>query len=109
MINRVLLVAAREFRQIASTRSFWVTLLILPLAFAIGPFAAQFLDKSNTDRVMLIDRTGGSVAKAVADRVALDQQRRVLTALSRYVERHHLERADPAAPWASHEDRKSVV
>ncbi len=44
MIGRILLVATREFRQIAATRSFWVTLLILPLAFAIGPIASRFLD-----------------------------------------------------------------
>ena len=44
MIGRILLVAAREYRQIAATRSFWVTLLILPLAFAIGPVASRFMN-----------------------------------------------------------------
>ncbi len=103
MIERILIVAGREFRQIAATRSFWITLLILPLAFAMGPIASRFLDKSDTDRVMLIDRAGGGTAKAIADRLTLEEQRRVLTALSRYVESHHLEAADPAAPWASHD------
>lgn len=103
MIDRILLVAAREFRQIAATRSFWLTLLILPLAFAIGPIASRFLDKSDTQRVMLIDRTGGATARAITMRLELDEQRRALTALSRYVESHHLERADPAAPWARHD------
>ncbi len=103
MIGRILLVAAREFRQIAATRSFWVTLLILPLAFAIGPIASRFLDKSDTQRVMLIDRTGGGTARAITARLDLDEQRRVLTALSRYVESHRLERADPTAPWARHD------
>lgn len=103
MINRILLVAAREFRQIAATRSFWVTLLILPLAFAIGPLASRFMDQSDTERVMLIDRTGGGVAAAITHRLDLDQARRTLGALSRYVERHHLERADPAAAWARHD------
>ena len=37
MFQHILLVAAREFRQIAMTRSFWITLLILPAAFAVGP------------------------------------------------------------------------
>ncbi len=103
MIGRIMLVAAREFRQIAATRSFWVTLLILPLAFAIGPIASRFLDKSDTQRVMLIDRTGGGTAQAITARLDLDEQRRVLTALSRYVESHRLERADPTAPWARHD------
>lgn len=101
MMDRILLVAAREFRQIAATRSFWVTLLILPLALAAGPLASRFLDRSATGRVMLIDRTGGEVGRAVAARIELDHQRRTLSALSRYVERHDLRRADPAAPWAS--------
>lgn len=100
MINRILLVAAREFRQIAATRSFWVTLLILPLAFAVGPIAGRYLDGSETDRVMLIDRSGGAAGAAVAARLELDHQRRVLTDLARYVERHELAGADPQAPWA---------
>lgn len=104
MIQRILLVAAREYRQIAATRSFWVTLLILPLAFAIGPLASRFIDKSGTETVMLVDRTGGGgVAWAIADAIEVAHQRRVLTALSRYAQRHHLDRADARAPWASHD------
>lgn len=103
MMNHILLVAAREFRQIAATRSFWVTLLILPLAFAIGPVASRFLDKSDTQRVMLIDRSGGTTAQAIAARIELDEQRRVLTQLSRFVEANRLDAVDPAAPWARHD------
>jgi len=102
-MHHILLVAGREFRQIAATRSFWVTLLILPLAFAIGPLASRFLDKSDTQRVMLIDRSGGATAQAIAARIELDEQRRVLTQLSRFVESNRLEAADPAAPWARHD------
>ncbi|SFP82453.1 ABC transporter permease [Sphingomonas rubra] len=102
-MSRILLVAAREFRQIAATRSFWLTLLILPLAFAIGPLASRFMDRSETTRVMLIDRTGGQTAQAIARRLKLDDDRRVLVALSRYVDRHHLEAADPGATWARHD------
>lgn len=103
MMNHILLVAAREFRQIAATRSFWVTLLILPLAFAIGPVASRFLDDSNTQRIMLIDRSGGATAQAIAARIDLDEQRRVLTQFSRYVESNKFEAVDPAAPWARHD------
>ena len=103
MMNHILLVAAREFRQIAATRSFWVTLLILPLAFAIGPIASRFLDKSDTQRVMLIDRSGGATAQAIRSRIELDEQRRVLTQLSRFAEANRLDGVDPAAPWARHD------
>ena len=41
-MRNVLIVAAREFRQIAAMRSFWLTLLILPIALGLGPLAARF-------------------------------------------------------------------
>jgi len=102
MSNPILLVAAREFRQIAATRSFWVTLLILPLALAIGPLASHFMQKPHTETVMLIDPSG-QAAGAVAERIELDHQRQVLQSLSRYSESHDLDRADPTAPWAQHD------
>jgi ABC-type Na+ efflux pump permease subunit len=102
-MKNILIVAAREFRQISSMRSFWLTLLILPLAFALGPIAQHFLNEDEPDRVMVIDRTGGGEARAIGQRLTLDQNRDVLTALSRYVQRHHLDRADPAALWAQHD------
>ncbi len=102
MIQHILLVAAREFRQIAATRSFWFTLLILPVALAVGPLAQSLLGDSDTRSVMLID--GGSGAgQAVAQRLDLDEQQRVLGAVSRYVERYDLESVDPSASWAQHD------
>jgi ABC-type Na+ efflux pump permease subunit len=102
-MKNVFIVAGREFRQILGMRSFWLTLLILPLAFAIGPLAQRFLDKDEPDRVMIVDRTGGEVARAITTQIALERDREALTNLSRYVQRHHLERADPAAVWAQHD------
>ncbi|MCD2323164.1 ABC transporter permease [Sphingomonas sp. IC-56] len=103
MIQNILLVAAREFRQIAMTRSFWLTLLILPLAFAVGPIASRFMDKSDTQTVMLVDKAGGRTAAAIRQRIELDQQRATLDKLARYVRRHDLQRAAPAALWAQKE------
>jgi ABC-2 type transport system permease protein len=100
MIQHIRLVAAREYRQIASTRSFWVTLLIIPLALAAGPLLSKFVDKAHTDTIMLIDQSGGQVAGAIAHRIELDHQRRVMDGLSHYVDRHGLTRAAPDAPWA---------
>ena len=67
-MKNVLIVAAREFRQIAAMRSFWLTLLILPIALALGPLAQRFLRDDDADRVMIIDRTGGSAERAIAAR-----------------------------------------
>jgi ABC-2 type transport system permease protein len=102
-VNNVQIVAAREFRQIAGMRSFWLTLIILPLSFVIGAIVPQFINKDEPDRVMIIDRTGGGEAQALEQRFTIDQNRNLLTELSRYVQRHHLESADPAASWAQHD------
>ena len=102
-MKNILIVAAREFRQIASMRSFWLTLLILPIALSLGPIAQRFLRDDRADRVMVIDRTGGAEARSLEQRFAMDRDRALLQQLSRYVQRHKLEKADPAAPWASHD------
>jgi ABC-type Na+ efflux pump permease subunit len=102
-MRNILIIAAREFRQIASMRSFWLTLLILPIAFAIGPLAQRFLSDDRAERVIVIDRTGGAVARSIGNRVGNERDREQLEQLSRYVQRHRLERADPSAPWASHD------
>ena len=99
----ILMVAAREFRQIASMRSFWLTLIIMPLSMAIGGFAPTLIHKDEPDRVIIIDRSGGGEALAVQQRMTLEQDRDLLTDLSRYVQRHHLERADPKALWSQHD------
>ena len=102
-MKNILIVAAREFRQIASMRSFWLTLLILPLALAIGPLTSRFLTDDEPDRVIVIDRTGGAEARSLQQRFSADADRETLQKLSRYVQRHKLESADPRAPWASHD------
>ena len=99
-MRNVLIVAAREFRQITAMKSFWLTLLLIPVALALGPILTNTLDDAEPTKVMLIDRTGGQVAQAVEERFAVEQDRRTLTSLARYVRRHDLERADPQAPWA---------
>jgi len=102
-MKNILLIAAREFRQIAGMRSFWLTLVILPLSIVISGFAPTLFHKDDARRVMVIDRTGGAEAAAIGQRLKLDQDREALTELSRYVQRHHLEKADPSALWSQHD------
>lgn len=101
-MNNILLVALREYRQITRMRSFWLTLLILPLAFAIAPLAQRFMEEVETDRVMIIDQGDGANAKALSDRLNLDEQRRILNALSRYVQKHKMS-SDATAVWSQHD------
>ena len=101
-MNNILLVALREYRQITRMRSFWLTLLILPVAFALAPLAQRFMEADEADRVMIVDQSGGAAGQALDQRLRLDEQRRVLNDLSRYVQRHKL-RTDPRALWSQHD------
>lgn len=101
--HNIRLVARREFAQVIALKSFWLTLLLIPVALAIGPLLADTLEEDAPERVVVIDRAGGSAAAALKARFADEDDRRTLEALSRYVRRHKLERADPGAPWAQHD------
>lgn len=102
-MNNILIVAAREFRQIAAMRSFWLTLLLLPIALALGPIAASYLEDDEPDRIVLLDRSGGSAGQRIEARFALDQDRRVLAELSRYVQQYDLAGAAPSALWTQYD------
>ena len=102
-MNNVLLVAGREIRQILKMKSFWLTLLILPVAFALGPIFAESLDDDEPTRVTVVDRSGGDAAKALEARFAAEDAQWLLRDLSRYVQRYGLEQADPKASWARYD------
>ena len=99
MNRNVLLVAVREFRQIAAMKSFWLTLLLIPIALAIGPLFGRALDEPEATKVVLIDRAGGTAAGAIEQSFALEQDRATMRSIARYVRRYGLESADPGAPW----------
>ncbi|GAA4000272.1 ABC transporter permease [Sphingomonas humi] len=101
-MNNILLVALREYRQITRMRSFWLTLLILPIALAIAPLTQRFMSGDEADRVMIIDQGDGAVGGAIATRLRLDEDRRAMSELARYVQRHKLS-APGDAPWAKND------
>lgn len=102
-MNNILLVAQREFRQIATLRSFWLILLLVPAALALGPIFANYFDDVETSKVILVDKSGGSTAEAVRHRYQLEHDLATLTALSRYVRRYELEHANSIALWTRHD------
>jgi ABC-type Na+ efflux pump permease subunit len=103
MISNILLVAGREFRQVIQLKSFWLTLVLIPIALALGPVIGGSLDDDDPSRVVVIDRSGGSAKAALEARFAFEHDQQVLADLSRYVQRHGLEKADPQALWAQHD------
>ena len=96
------LVAKREMLQILKLKSFWLTLLILPVALALGPLFGEALADKDPTRVTVIDRSPGSTAQALEVRFEFDETQYLLRELSRYVQRHDLQNADRQAPWAQH-------
>ena len=102
MMDNILLVARREFRQILALKSFWLTLLILPLALALGPIFSRTLFDDEPTRVALVDRSGTEAAAAIKARFNEEADRETLRHLSRYVQRYGLGEADRDAPWSEH-------
>ena len=99
-MRAVLLVAAREIRQVLGTRGFWVMLLIVPLALAVSTFASSKLAPERSSAFMIVDRSG-RFAPELERRIELGYQQEVLRELSTYVERWHLGNVDPRAPWSN--------
>ena len=105
-MKNILIIAAREFRQIASMRSFWLTLLILPIALALGPLASRFLRDDEPDR----DghrRSHRRRRRRQRDRAALRQPNSdradAAEAVALRPPPQARAAADPSAPWASHD------
>ncbi len=103
MMSNILLVARREFRQILALKSFWLTLLILPVALALGPILTSTLGSDEPTRVIVVDRSSADVAAKLENRFTLEDDRNTLRQLSRYVQRHDLQEADPQAAWSQHD------
>ena len=57
-MRAVLLVAMREFRQIVSTRGFWVMLLIVPVAIGVSVLVSSALAPNPRVAFTLVDASG---------------------------------------------------
>jgi ABC-2 type transport system permease protein len=99
-MNRTLLVAWREYRQVTGTRGFWMLLLVVPLAIAVSIFAAGFMNPPRTVAYVVVD-PAGRVAAAIDRRVQLESAREAMTALSRYAAKWRTGRPAPARAWFS--------
>jgi ABC-2 type transport system permease protein len=99
-MNPILLVAMRDYCQIAATRSFRITLLFLPLIFALSFMAQSFLRPPATSAYVLVDANGAYGAQ-IDRRVELDYQRQVLSDLAAYSHRWNVSTADQKAMWAA--------
>lgn len=101
-MKNILLVAIREYKQIASTRGFWVMLLVLPVVIGITQVAGRFFRPQLESAYVLVDESGQFEA-AIDRRINLNYQRVELGAFSAYVQRWDLQSVKPDAVWAKGE------
>ena len=96
-MNRILLVARRDFLQIIATRAFKVTLLVVPLMLGLVTLGTSFMRPPPTVAYIVAD-TDGRIATTIAHRVELDYQHQVLGDLSAYAARWKL--PSPGNDWS---------
>lgn len=101
-MRNILLVAKREYKQIASTRGFWVMLLVLPVVIGITQVAGRFFRPQLNSAYVLVDESG-QFSDAIDHRIELNWQRADLGDLSAYVQRWGAGSARPDAVWAKGE------
>jgi ABC-2 type transport system permease protein len=85
-MRRAFLIAAREYRQVTSTRGFWVLLLALPLALGLSQIAGRWI-KPEATAAYVLAAASGRYGPAIQQRLAIDYQRGVLSDLVSYVRR----------------------
>jgi ABC-2 type transport system permease protein len=98
-MKSILLVAARDFRQVVATRGFKVTLLIVPVSLAISIFVSIMFGPQTTSAFSLVDATG-QYKPLIERSLESGYQRESLRSLANYVDRWKLASVDPGAPWA---------
>ncbi len=96
-MNPMLLVALREFRQITATRSFWITLLLVPVAIGVSQAMAYFMNEPDGVAYVVVDETG-RYGPAIHQRIAADRDREVLSSMAGYAERQKI--VKPGAVWS---------
>ena len=98
-MNAKLLVALREFRQITSTRSFWLTLLLVPAAIAISQLSVRLLQPPPGVAVVVVDQTG-RYQSVIQQRFTYDRDQEVLGDLGAYASKWKVSAKGPGDVWA---------
>jgi ABC-type Na+ efflux pump permease subunit len=97
-MNPTLLVAVREFRQILATRSFWITLLLIPVAIVGSQLVGRMIAKPTGVAYTIVDESG-RFAPAIEGRIQRDNDRDALDELAQYAARWKL--SPKGAVWAA--------
>lgn len=99
-MNATWLVAVREFRQICATRSFWLTLLMLPIAIVLSQVSARLFAPPPGVAIVVVDDSG-RYGPMIQRRIALDRDRQVLNELGTYAQRWKIKPTGEGAVWGA--------
>ncbi|MBS0360054.1 MAG: ABC transporter permease [Proteobacteria bacterium] len=97
-MNAKLLVALREFRQIIRTRSFWLTVLLMPAAIVISQVSTRLIQPPAGVAVVVVDQSG-RYQGAIQQRFVFDRDQEELGDLAAYAEKWKIN-PGPGAVWA---------
>jgi len=98
-MSSVSIIATREYRQIATTRGFWITLLLVPLAILASTLVTR-LAAAPRDVVYTIVDMSGRYAASLDRRVEVDYQRRGLSEVAAYAQAWRIKPGPIAAAWS---------
>ncbi len=98
-MKATLLVALREFRQIIATRSFWLTLLLVPVAIALSQLSARVIQPPPGVAVVVVDAAGRYQAP-IQQRFIFDRDQEVLGELAAYADKWKITAKGPGDVWA---------
>ena len=98
-MNARLLVAVREFRQICATRSFWITLFLLPVAIVLSQLSVRLLRPPSGVAVVIVD-AGGRYAPAIHRRIAVERDQQAMGELAAYAQRWRITVPGHGTVWS---------
>ena len=81
-----LLIALREFAEMAKTKGFWIGIFTLPLILAFSIGVSTKLAKSEPSRYFVVIDKSGAFAQPIDQSIEWEHQRSVLQALGQYVQ-----------------------
>ncbi|HET9160540.1 MAG TPA: ABC transporter permease, partial [Caulobacteraceae bacterium] len=102
-----LTVARREYRQIARTRAFKLTLVLVPLMIVLMTTITTLIRPPEGEAFMVLDKSG-RYAPAIAHRIEIEYQRNVLSAYKTYLAKS-VPGASTTTPWVSDAEAEAFL
>src|SRR5205085_2051610 len=106
-MSAVLTVAKREYRQIAKTRAFRLTLVLVPIMIVLSTLITTLTRPPEGEAFMVADNSG-KYGAAIAHRIELEYQRNTLGSYKTYQAKGADGQAK-ASPWVSDAEAEAFL